>query len=128
MVKKEDTGLLERKKQKLDTEILDLQLEVIPSAQDALLTTEQSLLKKLYEGDMKPVQEVLCVERHQRTKVDYLRADTPACKWGRIRENANTCGDCPFGVKLMGVIPRNDTKTVLRHLKREQDYDKKMFS
>jgi len=128
MVKKEDIKLSERKKQKLDTEILDLQLEVIPSAQEALLTTEQSLLMELYEGEMKPVQEILCVERHQRTKVDYLHADTPACEWGRIRENANTCGDCPFGVKLMGVVPKNDTKTVLRHLKRDQEYNKKMFT
>jgi len=128
MVKKEDIKLSERKKQKLDTEILDLQLEVIPSAQEALLTTEQSLLMELYEGEMKPVQEILCVERHQRTKVDYLHADTPACEWGRIRENANTCGDCPFGVKLMGVAPKNDTKTVLRHLKRDQEYNKKMFT
>lgn len=127
MGKKEEKGLLEPKKRKLDAGTIDLELDTISSEQVGLLTTEQHLLKDLFEGDMKPSQTVFCVERHQRTKVGYLRTDTPACKWGRNREDATTCGDCPFGVKLMEFVPTNDAKATLRKLRREQDGTKNMF-
>ena len=127
MVKNDENDILKPKKRQLNTGATDLKLDIIPSEQIDLLTTEQRLLKGLYKGDMKPAQSVLCIERHQRTKVGYLRLDTQACKWGRTRENATTCGDCPFGVKLIEFVPANDARTALRKLRREQDVTKNIY-
>ena len=127
MAKKKDLDLLERKKRKLDPGIIEPKLDIRSKYQHTLLTTEQRFLKSLYEGDMKPAQKILCVERHQRTDVGYLRTDTPACKWGQTREDATTCGDCPFGIKLLEFVPKNDAKTVLKQLEREQDDKDKIY-
>lgn len=124
MAKKKE---LEYKKRKLSTGIIDPKLDIRLNDQHTLLTTEQRFLKALYEGDMKPTQKVLCVERHQRINVAYLRTDTPACKWGRTRESATTCGDCPFGIKLMEFMPKYDAKAILKKLKREQEDNEKIY-
>ncbi|GAG07534.1 unnamed protein product, partial [marine sediment metagenome] len=94
MVKKEEMAPLKPKKRKLSSGTVDVESDIISNDQHAILTTEQRYLRALYEGEMKPAQRVLCVERHQRINVGYLRTDTPACEWGRTRDNATTCGDC----------------------------------
>ena len=127
MVKKEGIDPLKPKKRKLGTETIDIESGIISNDKHALLTTEQRYLRALYEGEMKPVQKVLCVERHQSTNVGYLRTDTPACKWGRTRDDAATCGDCSFGTKLLEFVPKNDARTVLKQLKREQDDKEKIY-
>jgi len=92
-----------------------------------LLSTEQRLLGELHGAELKPVMAVMCVERHQRTLVDYLDTETEACEWGRSREGATCCGDCPFGVKLSEPAPTKDTAVVLKDLKRERAETEKMF-
>jgi hypothetical protein len=54
--------------------------------------------RRLYS--VKFIERIMCVERHQRTKVDFLDKDTPACEWGQKRKKATTCGECAFGVKI----------------------------
>ena len=45
--------------------------------------------------------KIICIEKHQRKNQLCLTRDTKACEWGQKRENAKTCGDCFFGLKLV---------------------------
>jgi hypothetical protein len=126
-MEKKDNETLETKKKRFDTDALGTELNIITSRDIKPLTTENRLMKELFECEMKPALSILCVERHQRTKVGYLTPESKACTWGEIRENATNCGDCPFGVKLMEYVPKNNTKEILRNLRREQDDAKVIY-
>lgn len=71
------------------------------------------VLKKLYETKM--TVKVMCVERHQRSKVGYLPKDAPACKWGHKRGGvkASTCSECDFAVRVAEPAPKHRPADVL---------------
>lgn len=91
------------------------------NAKDAK-SREPELLAKLYETVLVESPKIMCVKRHvsseygQDPLMDKIKK---ACEYGRER-NATTCGDCPYGVKLLEPRPVYDTHEVLKQLKEEQ--------
>jgi len=77
-------------------------------------------LQNLYEGNMVFNGQILCLERHQRSKVGYLSCDTKACVWGEKRDDASTCGDCGFAVKLKEFKPTYNPREVIREIEAEK--------
>jgi len=73
--------------------------------------TINDAVRKLYT--VKFIEKIMCVERHQRTKVDLLDKDTPACEWGQKRKKAITCGECAFGVKIAEPAAKYDFNEVV---------------
>lgn len=127
MVKKNITLTFVTTYSDFPTGVADFELISCIDVDTAPLSTEKQLCNELFESDLRSTQKVLCVERHQRTKVGYLSVDTKACQWGRDRENATSCGDCPFGVKLFEYGLKNDTGSTLKKLKHIQNETNKIF-
>jgi len=80
---------------------------------------DKGALRKLFAGNMVFAGTIFCVERHQRSKVGYLSCATKACEWGQERDNASTCGDCCFGVKLQEFKPAYDPREVINEEKKK---------
>ena len=53
--------------------------------------------------------KVRCTEEHQQSNPDIFPKDRHACKWGRKNGNVKTCGDCPFGIKILEISPTHKT-------------------
>lgn len=80
-------------------------------------------MAKLYETTQVESNQVMCVEQHVKNKhgrAPLMDKTRKACKYGREKGNATTCGNCPYGVKLLEPRPVHDSHEVLRKLKKEQ--------
>ena len=76
-------------------------------------------MAKLCETIQVESPQVMCVERdvrneHGRAPLMYKTQE--ACKYDKERDNATTCGNCSFGVKLLEPRQVHDTHGVLRQL------------
>ena len=56
-------------------------------------------------GIMMDSGKIKCVEKHQRVNPSYFSKNKSACKWGRKNGNSKTCGDCPYGIQLLKIVP-----------------------
>lgn len=91
--------------------------------EDMASRRESGLLTKICETIQLESPKVLCVERHVRN--EYGRAPLmdetqETCKYGKERENATKCSDCPYGVPFLEPRLVNDTHEVLRQLREIQ--------
>ena len=93
------------------------------TSEDIPLGREGGLLAKLYETTQVESNKVMCVEQHVRDKhgkAPLMDKTRKACKYGREKGKATTCGNCPYGVKLLEPRSVHDSHEVLKKLKEEQ--------
>lgn len=85
---------------------------------------QSKLLAKLYETIKVESPKVMCIERHVRSRYGrppLMDKTKKACKYGRERGHATTCGDCPYGMKLLEPRPVHNAHEVLKELKEERE-------